>query len=205
MATIYADTDNCTPLIFVLSTGADPTLLLTKFAGEMGKAESLGVVSLGQGQGKKALKKIIDSTKSGNWVLLQNCHLAKSFMPELERNVLNFQEIKNDPEYTEEEKENFKNFRLFLTSMPVDYFPVSVLQNSIKMTTEPPRGIKANLKRSYQEVSDSILDDCKRPDIWRKLFFGLAFFHAISQERRKFGPLGFNNVYEFNDSDLETS
>jgi dynein heavy chain len=89
--------------------------------------------------------------------------------------------------------------------MPVDYFPVSVLQNSIKMTTEPPRGIKANLKRSYQEVSDSILDDCKRPDIWRKLFFGLAFFHAISQERRKFGPLGFNNVYEFNDSDLETS
>jgi hypothetical protein len=48
-------------------------------------------------------------------------------MPELERNVLNFQEIKNDPEYTEEEKENFKNFRLFLTSMPVDYFPVSVL------------------------------------------------------------------------------
>lgn len=70
MATIYADTDNCTPLIFVLSTGADPTLTLTKFAGEMGKADSLGVVSLGQGQGKKALKKIIDSTKSGNWVLL---------------------------------------------------------------------------------------------------------------------------------------
>jgi hypothetical protein len=39
-------------MIFILSTGADPTSSLIKFANEKGK--QLAVISLGQGQGKKA-------------------------------------------------------------------------------------------------------------------------------------------------------
>lgn len=196
MEVVYADTDVKTPLIFVLSAGADPTSSLIKFAKEKNFAEKLNVISLGQGQGPKADALIRSSKKNGEWVMLQNCHLAKSWMNNLETIVINF---------GLEEAEIHKDFRLYLTSMPADYFPVSVLQNGVKLTTEPPRGLRANLKRTYQGFTDNVLNDCKKSDAWKKLVFGLSFFHAILQERRKFGPLGWNIRYDFNDSDLDTS
>ena len=104
-----------------------------------------------------------------------------------------------------EEEDIHPDFRLFLTSMPADYFPVPVLQNGVKLTTEPPRGIKANMKKSLFDITNDYYEDSKKPETWKKLLFGLCFFHAVLQERRKFGPLGWNIRYEFNDSDLETS
>ena len=135
MDILYKDTDAYTPLIFILSTGADPMANLQKFAEDRGKIDDLGVISLGQGQGKKALDLIGKSAESGQWVVLQNCHLSEGFMPDLAKVVAEFREMPNMNE----------EFRLFLTSMPVSFFPVSVLQNGIKNTTEPPRGIKANI------------------------------------------------------------
>ena len=67
------------------------------------------------------------------------------------------------------------------------------------------QGLKANLKRSFAPVDELSFENCSKPRPWKKLFFGLCFFHAVVQERRKFGPLGFNIRYEFNDSDIETS
>lgn len=101
--------------------------------------EGFKAMSLGSGQEKIATKVIKDGQIEGHWVFLQNCHLFKSWMPKLE--VLVSQMIEN-PDLND-------NFRLILTSMPVDYFPQSILQSGLKMTTEPPRGIKANLQRSY--------------------------------------------------------
>ena len=44
------------------------------------------------------------------------------------------------------------DYRLFLSSMPAKCFPVSILQNSIKVTNEPPKGLRANVRRAFGEM-----------------------------------------------------
>jgi len=191
----YTDSNCLSPLIFILSPGADPGTALFKFASE--KNKEIAAISLGQGQGPKAEKLMDAAQKDGGWVLLQNCHLATSWMPRLDR-ILDEQ----DP------KKINKDFRLWLTSYPSDKFPVAILQNGVKMTNEAPKGLRANMTGSYYTDpinNEEFFEACTCERAFKHLVFNLCFFHAVIQERRLFGPLGWNIAYEFTESDLRIS
>ena len=131
-------------------------------------------------------------------MVLQNCHLATSWLPNL---TSIWEEIISSPETHPE-------FRLWLTSYPSDNFPTSLLQAGIKITVQRPMGIKPNLLSFYQ--SDLVKDEDfyaggKGGEVFQRLLFSICFFHGVVEERRHYGPIGWNIPYEFNISDLTVS
>ncbi|KAH8862654.1 Dynein heavy chain 6, axonemal [Schistosoma japonicum] len=194
LSILYKEMNCSTPLIFILSTGSDPMNQFQKFAKEFNYLERVHAVSLGQGQGPTAEKLIDEASKIGDWVFLQNCHLAASWMIRLEELV---------KQRAENPKSTHTDFRLYLSSMPSKSFPIYVLQNSVKVTNEPPKGLRANLSRAINDISAESFETHVLGGEWRKLVFGICFFHSIVLERKKFGPLGWNISYDFNDSDRE--
>jgi len=85
-----------------------------------------------------------------------------------------------------------------------------LLHQSLKITSEPPKGIKSSMIRSYASVIGSktelaFYNGSQKFEIWQRLFLSLSFFHAIVRERRRFGPLGWTAQYDFNDSDFRVS
>jgi len=190
----FKDSKPDVPIIFILSPGVDPISEIEKLAIKLGLRGKMEPLSLGDGQGPKAEAALDRAISTGGWVILQNCHLAAKFMPTLEKRV---DEIV--PERTDD------NFRLWLTSMPSDFFPVSILQNSIKLTNEPPKGLRKNLIRSFRSYDLAAFEDNAKPREFKRMLYGLSFFHALIQERRKYGALGWNIPYEFSMSDLSIS
>uniref|UniRef100_A0A8C0I316 Dynein axonemal heavy chain 2 n=1 Tax=Balaenoptera musculus TaxID=9771 RepID=A0A8C0I316_BALMU len=194
MKLVMEDSAPRTPLIFILSPGVDPTSALLQLAEHTGMAQRFHALSLGQGQAPIAARLLREGVVQGHWVFLANCHLSLSWMPHLDKLVEQLQVEDPHP-----------SFRLWLSSSPHPDFPISILQASIKMTTEPPKGLKANMTRLYQLMTEPQFSRCSKPSKYKKLLFALCFFHSVLLERRKFLQLGWNIICGFNDSDFEVS
>lgn len=208
MERMWEESDKTTPLICFLSMGSDPTGQIESLAKK--KSIEHHIISMGQGQEIHARRLLAQAYTNGTWVLLQNCHLSLEFCEEL---LLQLVETSN---------RIHENFRLWITTEVHQKFPIGFLQISIKYTAEPPQGeneeenvilytsvailgIKAGLKRTFAGLSSDQQLESHGSDKWRPLLYAVAFLHTIVQERRKFGPLGWNIPYEFNQSDFNAT
>jgi dynein heavy chain len=191
---VYREMDSTTPVIFLLSAGADPTDSIETLARR--KRKDIECVSMGEGQDIVAMKAINSATSLGGWVMLQNCHLGLTFIDSLEEMLLKLKAPESGCS---------PDFRLFITTEPHPKFSIGLLHMSTKVTNEPPKGLKAGLQRSYTVIVDQDRLERIENATWRTLLFALCFTHSVVQERRKFGPLGWCVPYEFNDGDLNAT
>merc|ERR1719197_946552 len=143
----YKDSSPAIPLIYILASGSDPMADIQRLAEGLDMLAKINPISLGQGQGPKAIAGINEGGQSGKWVLLQNCHLAPSFMQTLETMAEKLDDAELNPD-----------FRLWLTACPSPAFPISILQNGVKMTIEPPKGLKQAMLRSYLSIDEEFIN-----------------------------------------------
>lgn len=67
----YKESSCTAPLLFVLSSGSDPTAALLSFAESCGYGSKISVISMGQGQGPKAAALIATARKAGELICLR--------------------------------------------------------------------------------------------------------------------------------------
>jgi dynein heavy chain len=194
LQSVYDDSTTTTPIYFILSPGANPVLDVQVLAKGNGIDinKQLHVVALGDGQDIEALNKLELGHKEGHWIFLQNIQLRPDFLKQLEKVLDNYAN-----------EGSSSNFRLFLSSDPVNSIPIGLLERSIKLTNEPPSGLKANMKRALVSFKKEEFDE--RDQKIRTILFGLCYFHSVMLERRKFGAKGWNRAYPFSAGDLRDS
>ena len=187
---IYKQSTCRTPIILILSPGMDPRSDIERIGNQFGfcSPHRLHFVPLGQGQGPYALEVLDMAYMRGHWVMIQNCHLLTSWLIRLNKRL-------------DKMKDPHKSFRLWLTTELTTGFPLELLQRSFKVVIESPTGIKNFMKSNISKLDHSQLGECKHPNI-KILLHKLAFLHSIFQERLKYGKLGWNANYGFNENDF---
>jgi len=191
---IFADAGNTIPIYFILSPGVNVVADVDRLALKHRMTAGIDYhnISLGQGQDVFAQKALENGHKHGHWVILNNVHLMARWLIKVEKLLADYAL-----------KGSHKDFRVFLSSDPDTHIPVGILESCVKLTNDPPSGLKANLKQAFCAFSRN---DYEEMDPRTKgIMFGLTHFHAIMLERRKFGPKGFNLIYPFSIGDLFNS
>lgn len=191
---IFLNSSSETPILLLLSNGADPFPNIKRLGEHFGFAapQKLHMVALGQGQGQKALQSIKTAAIMGHWVLLQNCHLLMDWVSELETHLNGI------------DVEHNKDFRLWLTTAQSNLFPIGISQISHRVVIEEPNSLRVNMQRNLDNLSEAVLDDCLHPR-FGPILFSLTFVHSLMQERQKYGKLGWNVPYNFTQSDFTMS
>ncbi|CAN6639183.1 dynein heavy chain, cytoplasmic [Trichomonascus vanleenenianus] len=187
LADIVAQVAASSPIALATADGSDPSYKVDVVLSRR-KHVSWTTIAMGSSEEEENASRAIESAaKTGGWVLLQNVHLSPAWLEGIEKK-LKILQLHND-------------FRMIYTIPMGANVPTTLLRMSRILMVESPKGVKASMRSTYEQLSTERL--VRGPVERNRLFYLVSWVHSIIQERLNFVPLGWTKSYDFNDSDFE--
>ena len=182
---------SATPLICIFRDGFDPAIFILNLAKR--KHTTVEAVTLSKGHRNLITTMISKGILNGSWVVVQNAHMAVEVLTDIEIEMMRAA------------SSGSSGFRLWVTTEPIETFPIGFLRISAKIVVQPAKGIRNLMHTLLSEpITEEILgsSDSRK---WFKTFFTVCYTYCIIHERPNFGHVGFSLPYEFDVLDWSTS
>jgi hypothetical protein len=130
---------------------------------------------------------------SGDWLLIENLHLAEEWLFELENIIQKFPYERINPK-----------FRLWLSTVQHDKMPTQILRNSVKISLQQPTGVKLKMERLIEKMeAESSWRRLTEKRLYKNMYISLSYLHSVLDGRSQYGTLGWNIYKGFDSSDFE--
>ena len=179
-----------TPMLLVSRPGFDASSKVDSLAVTLNQQNSYQSMAMGAPESYEQADLAINTAiKKGTMLLLKNVHLSPAYLSTLEKRLHRLSSTANP------------NFRLFMTAELSDKLPANLVRMSNMMIFEPPLGIKASLRRTFAALTPERVN--RAPAERGRLYFLLAWLHAIILERLRYTPVSWVKPFEFSETDQQ--
>ena len=196
----YNESTPVSPIFFLVTHSVNVNAELEQFynkktGGAANSAIKLTNFQVGRGADHKIEEAIQKAIQVGDWILLENLHLADHWLNDLELIIAKF-----------EKDICHSRFRLFLSAVQMDNCPHMILKQSVKVALQQPEGMKLKMQRFIEDFSlDKTWQKSPQAGLHKNLYFALSYLHSTLEGRRIFGALGWNIYSGFDSSDFRIS
>lgn len=195
----FEDSTNLTPLLFIMTTETDnPVARILQLANAIKfDHEKVFIHSISDSGAQDLIKFIEKNLKLPHWIVIENIHGSLAGLKALATFMEQFTADNANPD-----------FRLWISTRPLDGFSKSLLQRSVKMIDAHKDGLRGLVKRALTSefpCKTKLIEASPQKALLQSFIPALCLFHGVVQKRHKFNPRGWTLEYEFNESDLQLS
>lgn len=195
----FEDSTNTSPLLFIMDTEMDnPVARILQLANAIKyDPEKVFIHSISDSGANDLIKLIEKNLKLPHWIVIENIHGSVSGLNALATFMEQFTADNVNPD-----------FRLWITTRPIEGFSKSLLQKCVKMIDSHKDGLRGLVKRGLNSEFPcklKLIEGSPQKALFQSFIPALCLFHGVVQKRHKFKPRGWTFSYEFNESDLQLS